>query len=235
MRFFYKKEYFNVLTYFFIKFLKRKCIGNKGNKIKLLFYFHKNFYDSYNLFFRKYFLYKKYFYYYFIKKNIFYILSYIDDFKHFFYHYGLIDYNNHVNFMRNSESEFISFLNDRSWFCYNYYNKTITKPKILPKFSLFYLFKFFYFVFFIKIFLYRYFSLKKSNFYFLPCKNGIFTVLRSPHKDKKSREQFQFDLRKIGFSQENFFFFFEKHFLFHELLSYFMNNFKLINKLSVFQ
>ncbi len=39
---------------------------------------------------------------------------------------------------------------------------------------------------------------EKANFYSLPKKSKIFTVLRSPHVDKKSREQFEVTVSNLG-------------------------------------
>jgi hypothetical protein len=67
----------------------------------------------------------------------------------------------------------------------------------------------------------------KLNYVSFPLNKKLITVLRSPHKYKKSREQFGFFFYKFKVYDSNFFSFLSNSFL-SNYIYFFLNNIKLV-------
>jgi hypothetical protein len=69
----------------------------------------------------------------------------------------------------------------------------------------------------------------KLSYISFPLNNKLMTILRSPHKYKKSREQFIYSFYKFKIYDSNFFSFFSNNFL-YSYMYFFVRNMKLVEK-----
>ena len=86
----------------------------------------------------------------------------------------------------------------------------------------------FFYMFFSKLFYYMFFLLRMSYFS-LPIKRNKITILRSPHIDKKSREQFELKHFNVVLNETSLFSFTSNLFLFN-IFKFFISHFKLNEK-----
>jgi len=213
--FFYNKNSLYRLSFFFYSILKKKKLGFKKVQWKLSSYFHLNRMKYFYYFLNKIFLYKKFFLFYFIKKMLniffnnikelfsFFLLSKktinIPTFSNFILKESV--YSSNLFLFKNKEKKNISFIS-----CFNLYHFSI----------------------FLKLFI---FMFKQLNFsYFsVPLKRNKYTILRSPHIDKKSREQFELKHFYIVLNEVTMFSMSSNNYLFN-FFSFFIDSFKLEEK-----
>jgi hypothetical protein len=67
----------------------------------------------------------------------------------------------------------------------------------------------------------------RLNYVSFPLNRKLITVLRSPHKYKKSREQFGYFFYKMKILDSNFFSLFSNNYLF-KIMYFFLSNLKLV-------
>lgn len=231
LNFFSKRN--SYLIYYLIFFLlKKKVVGSKKSKINFFYNVESRSKEKYNFFFRKIFLYQKYFYFFFLKRHIFYV--------HSFLHKILNDVSNsyadandllfyEIPSVLKESSRFVDIRN----YNHGFFKVCGVELNVVSNIVLNNWLNFFYFTIFNKICWYRFNFLKQTHMFFIPTRNKVFTILRSPHKDKSSREQFQFDVRKIGYNYENIFFLFQNDSLFNDFVSYIIDDFKIEDKVRV--
>lgn len=213
--FFYNKNSLYRLSFFFYSILKKKKLGFKKVQWKLSSYFHLNRMKYFYYFLNKIFLYKKFYFFYFIKKMLTNFLNQIKDlFTFFFLYKKAINMSTFSNTMlkesiysstffslKNKQEKNISFVS-----CFNLYHFSI----------------------FLKLFI---FMFKQLNFsYFsVPLKKNKYTILRSPHIDKKSREQFELKHFYVVLNEVTMFSLSSNNYLFN-FFSFFIDSFKLEEK-----
>ena len=214
MFFFNKNSFYRIVFLFFFIFKKKK-LGYKKVQWKLSSYFHVNRIKYFFYFLKKIFMYKKFFLFFFIKRlflNLFVQLKSIYSFllskkKNYFF-------NNHFN----------SFLKE-SLFSDSH---LVFKQKQNCSFSFSNVMSIYYIMLFSKLF---FFMFKSANlsYFSLPIRRNKYTILRSPHIDKKSREQFELKHSYLVLNELSLFSFANNKFLFNSF-KFFINNFKLEEK-----
>ncbi len=213
--FFFNKNSFDRIVFLFFFIFKKKKIGYKKVQWKLSSYFHVNRIKYFFYFLKKIFMYKKFFLFFFLKRlflNLFNQLKSIYSFlvlkkKNYF----ISNYSN--LFIKESLfSDSFCTLKQKNNLNYNF-NNTIS---------------IYYIMLFSKLF---FFMFKSANlsYFSLPIKKNKYTILRSPHIDKKSREQFELKHSYIVLNELSLFSFANNMFLFNSF-KFFINNFKLEEK-----
>ena len=213
--FFYNRNSLYRLSFFFYSILKKKNLGFKKVQWKLSSYFHLNRMKYFYYFLNKVFLYKKFFFFYFIKKMLTVLFSKIKKiFSFFFLNKKTIDVSFFTStILKESIYSNVSFLN-------------IKNNESNPSF--FSLFDLNYFTFFLKLFIFIFKQLTFSYFA-VPLKRNKYTILRSPHVDKKSREQFELKHFYIVLNEVTMFSMASNNYLFN-FFSFFIDSFKLEEK-----
>lgn len=217
----FNKKKINFILFFLNCYIfKKKKLGFKKLQWNLYSYFHLNRVKYFLFFIRKFVLYKKYFFCFFIKKQINLFFSFIKSI------YSNLLINKHFIFNENHNTFFINKSNNiKSNFLFIKSNSGISLN------NLSYL-NLYYYNLFLKLW---YFSLVSSdiNYSMIPITRKRYTILRSPHVDKKSREQFELKTFKLIINNLNVFNFIYNPFLF-KYFKYFLINFKLEEKLKLY-
>ena len=182
---------------------------------KLSSYFHVNRIKYFFYFLKKIFMYKKFFLFFFLKRLFSNLFMQLKSFYSFLTlkkeHCSVVNYS--------------SFFTKESFFSDSFYllkNKKNVSLDFNSLFSIYYsmlLSKLFFFMF------------KSANlsYFSLPIKKNKYTILRSPHIDKKSREQFELKHSYIVLNELSLFSFANNMFLLNSF-KFFINNFKLEEK-----
>lgn len=214
MFFFNKNSFYRIVFLFFFIFKKKK-LGYKKVQWKLSSYFHVNRIKYFFYFLKKIFMYKKFFLFFFLKRlfsNLFMQLK-------SFYSFLTLkkEYCSVVNYS--------SFFTKESFFSDSFY---LLKNKKNVSLDFNSLFSIYYLMLFSKLF---FFMFKSANlsYFSLPIKKNKYTILRSPHIDKKSREQFELKHSYIVLNELSLFSFANNMFLLNSF-KFFINNFKLEEK-----
>ncbi len=214
MFFFNKNSFYRIVFLFFFIFKKKK-IGYKKVQWKLSSYFHVNRIKYFFYFLKKIFMYKKFFLFFFLKRlflNLFTQLKAV-------YSFLLLKKKNY--YISNYSSVFTKESVFSDFF-------TLLKKKENYSFNFSNLFSLYYLMLFSKLFFFMFKSVNLSYFS-LPIKKNKYTILRSPHIDKKSREQFELKHSYIVLNELSLFSFANNMFLFNSF-KFFINNFKLEEK-----
>jgi hypothetical protein len=213
--FFFNKNSFYRIVFFFFFIFKKKKIGYKKVQWKLSSYFHVNRIKYFFYFLKKIFMYKKFFLFFFLKRlfsNLFVQLKAV-------YSFLMLKKNNY--FFNGYSGVFLkeSLFND---FFFTLKSKENTSFNFNNVFSIYYM------MLFSKLF---FFMFKSANlsYFSLPIKKNKYTILRSPHIDKKSREQFELKHSYIVLNELSLFSFANNMFLLNSF-KFFINNFKLEEK-----
>lgn len=212
--FFYNKNSFYRLVFLFFFIFKKKKLGYKKVQWKLSSYFHVNRIKYFFYFLKKVFMYKKFFLFFFIKRLF---LNLFNNIKST-YSFLLLNKSNYL-----INDYFYSFIKEGTlndlFFC--------TKEKYNFSLNLNFnnVISMYYLMLFSKLFFFMFKSVNLSYFS-LPIKRNKFTILRSPHIDKKSREQFELKHSYIVLNELSLFSFTNNMFLFNSF-KFFINNFKL--------
>ena len=106
------------------------------------------------------------------------------------------------------------------------FNTNVQKIKT----SSFCTFNLYYFSFYLKLFIFMFKQLSFSYFS-VPIKRNKYTILRSPHIDKKSREQFELKHFYVVLNELTLFSIISNNFLFN-FISFFIDSFKLEEKVN---
>lgn len=214
MFFFNKNSFYRIVFLFFFIFKKKK-LGYKKVQWKLSSYFHVNRIKYFFYFLKKIFMYKKFFLFFFLKRLFSNLFMQLKSFYSFLTlkkeHCSVVNYS--------------SFFTKESFFSDSFYllkNKKNVSLDFNSLFSIYYsmlLSKLFFFMF------------KSANlsYFSLPIKKNKYTILRSPHIDKKSREQFELKHSYIVLNELSLFSFANNMFLLNSF-KFFINNFKLEEK-----
>lgn len=218
--FFYNKNSLYRLFFFFFFIFKKKKLGYKKVQWKLSSFFHMNRIKYFFYFLKKVFLYKKFFFFFFIKRLFSVLYLNIKSNYSFFLlnknNFFISNYNNsHLKESMFTDSFFIAKENKRNTSSFNSYVSM------------------YYIMLFAKLFFFMYKSANISYFS-LPIKRNKFTILRSPHIDKKSREQFELKHFYVVLNELSLFSFNTNKFLFG-FFKFFVNNFKLEERTELLQ
>lgn len=182
-------KYKNICTFMsFNTNVLNKSIWKIRNYIRYIFFFlvKKSF------FLKLLFLYKLFFFIIIIKKSLqieikniyFYLFNNILNNNFLFLKNYYLKYYLLSNSLNNNALIFINIL--------NIYNSLKIKTNIIFYYNYFYfLYKTFLFIIYIWLYSLKYFNFYKLNVGTIPISDKKFTVLRSPHKDKKAREKFK--------------------------------------------
>lgn len=213
--FFFNKNSLYRIGFLFFFIFKKKKLGYKKVQWKLSSYFHVNRIKYFFYFLKKIFMYKKFFLFFFLKRlftNLFVQLKSIYSFlilkkKN----YSIINYSNLITKESNFSDSF-----------------SVLKNKSNSNLNFNSLFSIYYTMLFSKLF---FFMFKSANlsYFSLPIKRNKYTILRSPHIDKKSREQFELKHSYLVLNELSLFSFANNMFLFNSF-KFFINNFKLEEK-----
>lgn len=213
--FFFNKNSLYRIGFLFFFIFKKKRIGYKKVQWKLSSYFHVNRIKYFFYFLKKIFMYKKFFLYFFIKRlflNLFTQLKGI-------YSFLIV---NKQNYLINN---YLGLLLKESVFT----DIFVTLKDIERRsFAFNNIVSVYYNMLFSKLFFFMFKSVKLSYFS-LPIKQNKYTILRSPHIDKKSREQFELKHSYLVLNELSLFSFAQNRFLFNNF-KFFINNFKLEEK-----
>lgn len=214
--YFYKKNSLYRLFFFFFFIFKKKKLGYKKVQWKLSSFFHMNRIKYFFYFLKKVFMYKKFFFYFFLRKMLSALFVQLKKY-----------YSS--SFMLNKSSLFISN-----------YSSLLIKESIfsdklslldsigVSSFSLVSYTNLYYTMLFSKVFFFMYKNATLSYFS-LPIKRNKFTILRSPHVDKKAREQFELKHFHMVLNELSLFSLTSNPFLF-SFFKFFITNFKLEEK-----
>ena len=216
--FFFNKYNLYRISFFFFFILKKKKLGYKKVQWKLSSFFHVNKIKYFFYFLKKIFLYKKYFFYFFLKNILIRIFHHIKQ--------SYSSFNLSKRFIKNSTLP--CFLTENSIFAISEIGNNIFKQKNSFAVSVSNLFNSFYILLLFKIFFFMFKNLNISYFS-IPIKRNKFTILRSPHIDKESREQFELKHFIIVINELSMFSFINNSFL-HNVFSFFISNFKVDEK-----
>jgi hypothetical protein len=213
--FFYNKVNMNRFFYFFFFLLKKKKLGGKKVQWKLSSFFYANRIKYFFYFLKKIFLYKKYFLYFFISNNVFSL------FRNMHSYYASLP----VSFFIVQEPSIFPVLANESIF-----SDTQKQPFIfsLNKMEVPFLFNSYFSMFLLKLFYYMYKELQMSYFS-TPIRRNRYTILRSPHVDKKAREQFELKHFNVVISESIIYSFAVNTFLLSKF-KFFISNFKVSEK-----
>ncbi len=212
--FFYNRNLLYRLCFLSFFIFKKKKLGYKKVQWKLSSYFHVNRIKYFFFFLHKVFTYKKFFLFFFIKRLLFILFNGIKKF------YVFCNVKKNKILMPSYFSTFTkeSLFNDV--FNTTKTNKETSSIKDLFNLNILMLFsKLFFFMF--KSINFSYFS--------IPIKRNKYTILRSPHIDKKSREQFELKHFYVVLNELSFFNLLDNPFLFNSF-QFFVQNFKLEEK-----
>jgi hypothetical protein len=209
------------LFFFFFFIFKKKKLGYKKVQWKLSSFFHLNRIKYFFYFLKKIFLYKKYFLFYFLKKLFNLLFISLKDI------YSFLILKKDKFFLNSYSSNHLK----ESMYSNNY---GLLNSNVQNKF-IFFSFKevlqVYYLMLFAKLFFFM-FKHVNVSYFALPIKRNKFTILRSPHIDKKSREQFELKHFYIVLNELSLFSFSNNTFLFNSF-KFFINNFKLEEKLDI--
>lgn len=214
MFFFNKNSFYRIVFLFFFIFKKKK-LGYKKVQWKLSSYFHVNRIKYFFYFLKKIFMYKKFFLFFFLKRLFSNLFMQLKSFYSFLTlkkeHCSVVNYS--------------SFFTKESFFSDSFY---LLKNKKNVSLDFNSLFSIYYLMLFSKLF---FFMFKSANlsYFSLPIKKNKYTILRSPHIDKKSREQFELKHSYIVLNELSLFSFVNNMFLLNSF-KFFINNFKLEEK-----
>ncbi len=214
MFFFNKNSFYRIVFLFFFIFKKKK-LGYKKVQWKLSSYFHVNRIKYFFYFLKKIFMYKKFFLFFFLKRLFSNLFMQLKSFYSFLTlkkeHCSVVNYS--------------SFFTKESFFSDSFY---LLKNKKNVSLDFNSLFSIYYLMLFSKLF---FFMFKSANlsYFSLPIKKNKYTILRSPHIDKKSREQFELKHSYIVLNELSLFSFANNMFLLNSF-KFFINNFKLEEK-----
>lgn len=214
MFFFNKNSFYRIVFLFFFIFKKKK-LGYKKVQWKLSSYFHVNRIKYFFYFLKKIFMYKKFFLFFFLKRLFSNLFMQLKSFYSFLTlkkeHCSVVNYS--------------SFFTKESFFSDSFY---LLKNKKNVSLDFNSLFSIYYSMLFSKLF---FFMFKSANlsYFSLPIKKNKYTILRSPHIDKKSREQFELKHSYIVLNELSLFSFANNMFLLNSF-KFFINNFKLEEK-----
>ncbi len=214
MFFFNKNSFYRIVFLFFFIFKKKK-IGYKKVQWKLSSYFHVNRIKYFFYFLKKIFMYKKFFLFFFLKRLF---LNFFTQLKAV---YSFLLLKKKIYYISNYSSVFTK----ESVFSDSF---TLLKKRENYSFNFSNLFSLYYLMLFSKLFFFMFKSVNLSYFS-LPIKKNKYTILRSPHIDKKSREQFELKHSYIVLNELSLFSFANNMFLFNSF-KFFINNFKLEEK-----
>nr|WND64450.1 hypothetical protein HHPHBPLO_00030 [Naegleria fowleri] len=215
--FFSNKEIFNKLFFFFFFILKKKNVGKKKVQWKLSSFFNSNRIKYFLYFINKLFLYKKYFYYFYLRFNLYYLFTNLK-----IYFFSLLS----LRYKINLNNIFLPFLN-RSLFCNSNTKSVSTHNSInLKRFFLLLVNNLLIKVVFM---MFKYLSL---SYYNCKKKKNKITLLRSPHIDKKSREQFELKHFNIIVNELSIFSLYNNALLSNCFL-FFIRNFKIVENLDL--
>lgn len=214
MFFFNKNSFYRIVFLFFFIFKKKK-LGYKKVQWKLSSYFHVNRIKYFFYFLKKIFMYKKFFLFFFLKRLFSNLFMQLKSFYSFLTlkkeHCSVVNYS--------------SFFTKESFFSDSF---CLLKNKKNVSLDFNSLFSIYYLMLFSKLF---FFMFKSANlsYFSLPIKKNKYTILRSPHIDKKSREQFELKHSYIVLNELSLFSFANNMFLLNSF-KFFINNFKLEEK-----
>jgi len=213
--FFYNKNSFYRLVFLFFFIFKKKKLGYKKVQWKLSSYFHSNRIKYFFYFLKKIFMYKKFFLFFFLKR------LFLNLFKNIKQAYSFLLLNK-SNYIINNY--FYSMIQESFFSNTNF--TFLEKNSSSVCFNNFFLI--YYHMLFSKLFFFMFKSVNLSYFS-LPIKRNKITILRSPHIDKKSREQFELKHSYLVLNELSLFSFTNNSFLFNSF-KFFINNFKLEEK-----
>jgi hypothetical protein len=219
---------FKLISYLVCFFLKKFFVGQKKEKVFLFSNKNFKFSESILFLFRKVFLYKKFFYFFLLKshlKNLHFDLKKSSFVSHKNIHSGVFG-SYCIPSVKDQSFFFDSNSNVNDFFRIQIQRHMISDSTNLDSYSstitgdcdFFYLTLKNVSTFYIELLLVRFFFLNlrfisQREAFFIPTRSKLFTVLKSPHKYSKSREQFGFNVRKTGFFSDNFLRFFPNGFL----------------------
>lgn len=214
MFFFNKNSFYRIVFLFFFIFKKKK-LGYKKVQWKLSSYFHSNRVKYFFYFLKKIFMYKKFFLFFFLKRMFLTLFTQLKEV------YSFLIINKDKYFIN---TFFGSILNE-SLFS-DSFSVLKTNNNINSNFKC--LFSIYYSMLFSKLF---FFMFKSANlsYFSLPIKRNKYTILRSPHIDKKSREQFELKHSYVVLNELSLFSFANNMFLLNSF-KFFITNFKLEEK-----
>jgi len=213
--FFFNKNSFHRIVFLFFFIFKKKKLGYKKVQWKLSSYFHVNRIKYFFYFLKKIFMYKKFFLFFFIKRLFLHLFSQIKE----IYSFLLLNKKNYIT------TNYCNLFLKQSLFCDSYHVLGNRQSNTLNLNSLV---SINYIMLFSKLF---FFMFKSANlsYFSLPIKKNKYTILRSPHIDKKSREQFELKHSYIVLNELSLFSFANNMFLLNSF-KFFINNFKLEEK-----
>jgi Ribosomal protein S10p/S20e len=213
--FFFNKNSFHRIVFLFFFIFKKKKLGYKKVQWKLSSYFHVNRIKYFFYFLKKIFMYKKFFLFFFIKRLFLNLFNKIKE----IYSFLLLNKKNYV------VTNYCDLFLKQSLFCDSY---NVLSEKQNNSFNFNNLMLINYTMLFSKLF---FFMFKSANlsYFSLPIKKNKYTILRSPHIDKKSREQFELKHSYIVLNELSLFSFANNMFLLNSF-KFFINNFKLEEK-----
>nr|YP_010049278.1 40S ribosomal protein S10 [Pleurostomum flabellatum]QPL15613.1 40S ribosomal protein S10 [Pleurostomum flabellatum] len=192
------------LNFLILFFFKRFFIGRKKNKYILYFPLNSNLTNNLRTTQRKIYFFEKYLFFFLLKKHIK-VFRFI---YMFFFDYFRVKKNG----QKRPFSDYLPYLKNQSFFLFHQF-KSGFEPRCFNSIKFPSSFIYFQYQFlFIRFLFLRFKLIDRSNFFHIPFRKKIFTVLKSPHKYKKSREQFGFFFRKVGLKKDNFFDFFQEFF-----------------------
>jgi len=211
--FFYNKLTFNRIFFFFFLLLKKKKLGNKKIQWKLSSFFSSNRIKYFFYFLKKIFLYKKYFLYFFIFSNM------QSLYKSLLLYYDFLQLSKVEIF----SLTFSSCLQNESLFSdISIFSNSVVHNSNNNIFIISHLY---YKMLFIKSLYYMFEELRMSYFA-LPIKRNKMTILRSPHVDKKAREQFELKHFNIVINESSLFSLSSNPFLLSKF-KFFISSFKI--------
>lgn len=202
--------------FFFFNVFKKKKLGTKKIQWKLFSFLHSNRMKYFYYFINKLFLYKKYFYYFYLRLNIYYFFTHIK-----IYMFSLL-----IPKEKLINNRFFCSMLDKSLFILD---EKVSIKNSVNNINLFY----FLLVTNLQIKIIFFMSKNLSfSHYFSNMKKNKITLLRSPHIDKKSREQFEMRHFSTVINDSSIFSIFNNVVL-SNCFSFFIRNFKLNEKLEL--
>lgn len=215
---FYNKETLYRIFFFSFFLFKKKKLGSKKLQWKLFSFFHANRTKYLFYFINKLGLYKRFFFYFFIKQLVVFLFS---STKEYYHGLGILKTNLNLNFFNTEileSSDYIPSL-------YSYEMGENNSER---------LYSYYFFIFYVS-FLFKFFIFMLDelfiSYFGLPIERNKYTVLRSPHVDKKSREQFELKHFTIVLNESSILSLFNNNFLFN-YLKFFISDFKIEEKSS---
>lgn len=214
---FYNKETLYRIFFYSFFFFKKKKLGFKKIQWKIASFFHANRTKNLYYFINKLNIYKRFFFFYFIQRLSVFLFNMIKtfylnfNFSKFFSEYTFLD----AHLIESSYYEQLD-------------NTLVIGNNQQLKLS-FYLLVF-YVSFILKFFI-NMLTYMEMSYIGLPITRNTYTILRSPHIDKKSREQFEMKHFSVVMNELSILSIYNNLFLFNSF-KFFIANFKLEERLN---